>query len=311
MHGRYSQWVTLQQIRTLLAIVEFGSFRRAARELGVSQAGLTTSLQALEEALKLTLIVRSAHGIALTPEGRVVHERAQSMDREARLILSDAQRMRGKVGGSLTVGMGFTPTATLLDRVVPDFHTRFPEVQLKLTNGVYEHLEPHLQQGRVELAITAVPDGALAPNLTSTVLFQSELAVVAREDHPSVNARSLSQLTATEWVLLGSPGGPGGSIARYCQESGLPEPRVAATCESLTQLAALVRGTDWMAMVPAVLLEKGLLGVGLSALHLQEPAPRFANCLVQRREPPLSPAAQAFAAMCQSCARAMSPRPNA
>src|SRR5687768_16484701 len=120
--------MTLQQLRTLLAIVEFGSFRRAARELDVSQAGLTTSLQTLEEELKIQLVIRSPQGLALTSEGKLVYERAQLLDSESRQIIADAERARGRLGGSLHVEIGPTPTATLLHHVVPDFHARFPDV---------------------------------------------------------------------------------------------------------------------------------------------------------------------------------------
>jgi LysR family transcriptional regulator of abg operon len=298
--------MTLQQLRTLLAIVEFGSFRRAARELEVSQAGLTTSIQALEQALKLRLIVRSTHGITLTPEGQQIYERAQLIDREARQILSDAEQLRGSGVSSLSIGLGPTPTATLLGLVLPDFHKRFPDVRLNLTSGVFEHLESALQQGRIELAFTATPEAGVTSNLASVELFSSDLTVVAREGHPLAQADSLVQLLRTEWVLLGSPGGPGGSVARYYRDHGLPAPLVAATCESLTQLVALVRATDWMGMVPAVMLEKDLLGSGLVTLQLNEAVPRYLNSVVYRREPQLSSAAQAFLAMSRSCARVLS-----
>src|SRR5690606_4094868 len=98
----------------------------------------------------------------------------------------------------------------------------------------------------------------------------------------------------TEWVLLGPPGGPGGSVARYYRDHGLPAPLVAATCDSLTQMVALVRGTDWMGMVPAVMIEKDLMGKGLVTLSLREAVPRYVNSVVYRREPQLSSATQAF-----------------
>lgn len=298
--------MTLQQLRTFLAIVEFGSFRRAARELEVSQAGLTTSIQALEQTLNLRLVVRSTHGITLTAEGRQIYERAQLIDREARQIVTDADQLRGSGASSLSIGLGPTPTATLLGLVLPDFHKRFPDVRLNLTSGVFEHLESALQQGRIELAFTATPEAGVASNLASLELFSSELTVVAREGHALAQADSLDELLKTEWVLLGAPGGPGGSVTRYYRDHGLPAPLVAATCESLTQMVALIRGTDWMGMVPSVMMEKDLMGKGLVMLKLRQGVPRYLNSAVYRREPQLSSAAQAFLAMSRSFARVLS-----
>ena len=295
--------MTLQQLRAFLAIVEFGSFRRAARELGLSQAGLTNSVQALEAVLGVSLMQRSAQGVALTADGRRLLARAQLIDREARRAVDEAQRTRGGAGGTLHVGFGSTPTAVLLHLVVPDFHTRFPAVKLKLTSGFYEQLRPALQQGLIELAVTALPDDGAGPGLKSKVLFKSDLVVVGRPGHPRAKARSLRDLAGCEWILPGSPGGPGGTITRFHAEQGLPAPRVAATCESFTQLAALIGGTDWLALLPAVMVERGLLGTQVVPIRMKERAPRFDNCVVYRAEPPLTPAAAAFAAMCESCAR--------
>lgn len=295
--------MTLQQLRAFLAIVEHGSFRRAARELAVSQAGLTNSLQALEAGLGVSLLQRSAHGVSLTADGQSLFPRAQLIDREANRAVEEAQRTRGIQGGTLHVGLGPTPTAVLLPLVVPDFHSRFPTVKLNLTSGFYEHLGPALQQGLVELAVTALPGGSPGPGFVRKVLFKSDLVVVGRPGHPGMAARSLRDLADYQWILLGTPGGPGGTVIGFHDEQGLPAPRVAATCESFTQLAALIAGTDWLALVPAVMVERGLLGSQVASLRLKERAPRFENCLVYRTEPPLTPSATAFAAMCESCAR--------
>lgn len=295
--------MTLQQLRAFLAIIEHGSFRRAARELGVSQAGLTNSLQALEASLGVSLLQRSAHGVSLTADGQSLFPRAQLIDRESSRAVEEAQLTKGIQGGTLHVGLGPTPTAVLLHLVVPDFHARFPAVKLNLTSGFYEHLWPALQQGLIELAVTAVPDGSPGPGLVRKVLFKSDLVVVGRPNHPRMAARSLRDLVDCEWILLGTPGGPGGTITRFHSELGLAAPRVAATCESFTQLAALIAGTDWLALVPSVMVERGLLGTQVVPMKLKERAPRFENCLVYRTEPPLTPSAAAFAAMCESCAR--------
>lgn len=295
--------MTLQQLRAFLAIVEFGSFRRAARELEVSQAGLTNSLQTLEAGLGVTLLQRSAMGVVLTPDGKNLFARAQLIDREARRAVEEAQYARGDASGTLHVGFGPTPTAVLLQLVVPDFHSRFPAVKLKLMSGFYEQFVPALQQGLIELAVTALPDESLGSALKSKTLFKSDLVVVGRPGHPRAAARSLRDLAGCEWILLGSPGGPGGTITRFHAEQGLPAPRVAATCESFTQLAALIGGTDWLALLPAVMVERGLLGTQVAPIKLKERANLFDNCLVYRADPPLTPAAAAFAAMCESCAR--------
>jgi LysR family transcriptional regulator, regulator of abg operon len=305
---RSTSTMTLQQLRDFLAIAEHGSLRQAARALGVSQAGLTTSLQALEASLGTRLLERSVRGASLTDAGRALLPRARLIDREADRARDEAAATSGQVVGHLHVGLGPTPTAVLLHLVVPDFHARFPAVRLHLTSGLFPDLKPALQQGAIELAVTAIPDEGVGPGLNSQMLFRSDLVVVGRRGHACERSRSVRELVDREWVLLGQPGSPGGTVTRYFAEHGLPAPRVAATCESLTHLSALLVGTDWLALVPVVLMRRQLLAPDVVTLPLAERPPRYANCIVTRSDRAWTPAAQAFAAMCQSCARVLKGR---
>lgn len=295
--------MTLQQLRAFIAIVESGSFRRGAAALGVSQAGLTGSLQALESTLGVQLLQRSARGVKLTPEGERLLPRAQLITTEAERAEEDVQPQRDGVSSTLRVGLGPTPTAVLLPLVVPHFHQAHPSVRLRLLSGFHERLQPALQSGQIELAITAIPDSGVEPGLSTRLLFQSELVVVSRRAHPLVHAQSLADLRDCEWVLLGSPGGPGSSIIRVCQEHGLPPPAIAATCESFIQLSALIAMTDWLALVPAQLPEKGLLGLQTAVIRVHEEIRGSDNSLIYRSEVPLTRPAAAFAAMCESMSR--------
>jgi len=297
--------MTLQQLRAFLAIVEHGSFRRAARALAISQAGLTGAVQSLEATLGVQLLHRSAQGVRLTEAGARLLPRARLIHSESGRAIDEATQAQAQHAPLLRVGLGPTPTAALLRQVVPDFHARHPTVRLKLVEGFFAQLQPALQQGQIELAITAVPTEGVGPGLKSRKLFRSDLTVVARRAHPLAGARALRQLAGQEWVLLGSPGGPGGTVLRFHEEQALAPPRIAATCESFTQLAALIGGSDWLAIVPSALVHNGFMGSEVAAIRLAEPTPRYDNCVVHRADTPMTPAAAAFAAMFASCARVL------
>lgn len=294
--------MTLQQLRAFLAVVEEGSFRGAARRLGLSQAGLTTSVQALEHSVGQSLLRRSVRGVSPTDAGLRLLPRAQLIDREARRALDEAAGPRG-LGGVLHVGVGPTTTAMLLPRVVPDFHQRHPDVTLRLVPGLHDRLRAGMHQGLLDLALLAVPDDVEWPGMRRTLLMRGTLAIVARSGHPLARARTLAELAQAEWILMGSPGGPGGTVVRLFDDQGLPPPRVAATCEGFTEVGALLAATDWLALLPHDLVAAGLVGPGTAAIPVRTRLPRFEICLVTRVEPPPTPAAATFATMCASWAR--------
>lgn len=61
--------MTLQQLRYLIAIAEYGSINAAAQNLYASQSNLSTAIKELEHELGITVFTRSNRGVALTNDG--------------------------------------------------------------------------------------------------------------------------------------------------------------------------------------------------------------------------------------------------
>ena len=57
------------QIRDLLAVVEAGSLRAAARRIGVSQPAISKSIAQLEREVQAQLLLRTAKASCLQPRG--------------------------------------------------------------------------------------------------------------------------------------------------------------------------------------------------------------------------------------------------
>ena len=78
--------VDLHDLEWFLAIVDAGTFGRAADALRVSQPSLSRRVAAMERKLGVALFSRERRQIELTPAGR-------ALAREARGLLADAQAM--------------------------------------------------------------------------------------------------------------------------------------------------------------------------------------------------------------------------
>src|SRR4051794_18551948 len=57
------------QLQAFSAIVRHGTVHAAAKELGITQTGVTQRIRSLESSLSTTLFVRSRKGMVPTPEG--------------------------------------------------------------------------------------------------------------------------------------------------------------------------------------------------------------------------------------------------
>ncbi|MEU4213794.1 LysR family transcriptional regulator [Actinoplanes sp. NPDC026623] len=92
--------VRLGQLRTLLAVVDAGTFTDAATVLGVSQATVSRSVAALERALGARLLQRSTRHVALTATGtRIVAQARRIVEEVAHLQrIADASRTEVLLG---------------------------------------------------------------------------------------------------------------------------------------------------------------------------------------------------------------------
>ena len=66
--------VTLRQLRYFHAVVEHGSFTRAAESVHVSQPALSLQIRELEDGLGAPLFERESRGVLLTPLGRAAYQ---------------------------------------------------------------------------------------------------------------------------------------------------------------------------------------------------------------------------------------------
>lgn len=66
-------------LSTFIAVVDYGSFTKAAEHLYISPTAVMKQMNALESHLKLKLIDRTPSGVRLTPSGEVVYRDAKFM----------------------------------------------------------------------------------------------------------------------------------------------------------------------------------------------------------------------------------------
>ena len=72
------------QLQAFRAVARRGSVRSAARELGVTQPGLSRTLRELEQTLGTQLFLRSSEGVTLTEAGLAFSRRTEWIMEELR-----------------------------------------------------------------------------------------------------------------------------------------------------------------------------------------------------------------------------------
>src|ERR671934_351451 len=91
--------MNIRQLECLIAVVDHGSFTRAARAVGITQPSLSQHIRALEDELGGAVLERLPRGVALTPAGR-------SLLPEARAAVRAVQRRRQRARATLALEAG-------------------------------------------------------------------------------------------------------------------------------------------------------------------------------------------------------------
>ena len=85
--------ITLKQLEALVAVVDLGSFRKAAANLGTTQPNISNRIATLEDSLGVILMHRDAGSVRLSEKGKTLVTAARKVlwDAEALLELADRQ----------------------------------------------------------------------------------------------------------------------------------------------------------------------------------------------------------------------------
>ena len=287
----------LHQLQALVAAVEHGSIRAAARELHLTQAALTKSLRLLEEDAGVALLIRKSRGVVLTEAGLRLHARAQLVMRQVALAQDELLQAQGDSEGSVRVALTPYLMLTVLGEAFLWFRKRYPRIQLRLVEGLVARVLPGLRDGTVDFAIVADSGDVTPQEFQCTRLQKDQQKLVVRAGHPVLRQPTAAKLAALEWVMPGpfSQGLDEGLLAMFAQ-AGVAPPSQITRCDAMAAMA-LIRQTDAMSVMPAPLLAQPE-GHGLVELSLRSMRPPDIELvLLSPPDVPLTPAA-AYLARC-------------
>jgi LysR family transcriptional regulator, regulator of abg operon len=294
----------LTQVRDFLAVLECGSINAAARKLGVSQPGLTKSLGTLETELGASLLKRSPTGVTLTPVGRAFHVRVRAG--YAELVKAQEEVARG---AQAQVALGFGPffAAQVVPQAVLRFREKFPDVQLRLVEGLRHSTGPMVRDATLDMALAPrPPQGGLDPAITFKPIAHLRQIVVARRGHPLAQARTAAALAGQTWVC---------NLRREVTADalrliGVPDPQQIIECESFSTMVTLLAGSDLLAVVQHPFLDLPQVADAIREVPVAERLPGLTVGLHTRADAPLTKPAAALARLLSELSRkVLQPQP--
>lgn len=192
--------MNLRQLEYFVAIVEEGSFTRAAERLRVAQPSLSQQIAALEAELGGSLLERLPRGVRLTVAGRAFLSEARRTIGHADLARRAAHMAFGLEAGELQIVTIPSVAAGLLPAALRRWQEAYPGIEIGLREFMHRRvMDEAVRDGEGDMAVGLVPkdwDGPVEP------LGWEEFVLVLPQGDPLLARKSiaLKELSDRKWV---------------------------------------------------------------------------------------------------------------
>ncbi|PAQ08028.1 LysR family transcriptional regulator [Mesorhizobium temperatum] len=179
----------LSQLAVLATVAQCGSFRGAAKELGIAPSAVSHAVSSLEARLGVRLLARSTRSVAPTEAGAQLLERLRPALSEIDLALESAVEARDRPAGILRLTVPRTAAHLALTPRLGAFASAYPDIVLEIviedrfTDVVEGGFDAGVRLGEsLQRDMIAVRIG---PNLRGAVVgAPSYFATMPRPSHP-------------------------------------------------------------------------------------------------------------------------------
>lgn len=191
----------LLDLRSLIAISELGSFRRASGVLHLSEPALSRRIRLLEQALGGELFERSPRRVSLTCFGREVEPLARRLIADFENQLLSISGVGARQSGQVTIAC--VPSA--VPRFLPDamrrFHACYPRIRLRILDLSATRALDSVASGEAEFGIGFL--SARRDDLEFRPLATDPFVAACRHDHALAGRASLAWEELSRVPLIG------------------------------------------------------------------------------------------------------------
>lgn len=239
----------LHQLEYFVAIVETGSFSKAALRCNLAQPSLSQQIIKLEQEFGASLFDRMGRTIALTEAGKTLYPKAK-------MILAEVQQAKYSVleeiasdNGKLSVGIIPTLAPFIIHDTVMRFKERLPKVKLSINEDTTERLLDWLINGDMDICYVSMP---IQNKMTaSEYLFNESLYVAVSSESPyaslsQVESRALSNQL---FIMLHDQHCLSKQTESFCYAQGISSHTFYRTSQLLTVME-FVRSNMGIALIP-------------------------------------------------------------
>lgn len=281
--------LNLDQLQTLIAIADLGTFAAAAQALHLAPPTVSMHIKELESRLDAALVVRGRRQADLTPAGEVLVREGRQL-----LLASDdlVERVRRRASGRegiVRVGVSAGVSTRLLPRMLEALAARCPGVEIRLEAVGSADSMQRLKAGTLDIAIVASPQPPLA-EVKQTPWRNDPMVALLPAAWDAPDRIGPDWLASRRWASFAPATQMHGLIANWFGQAGHhPRPFLALSYPGA--LKSLAVASQCAALLPMEEVEDLKGAIDVQIRPLQPPLMR-PMAVAHRHQPPPSPAVE-------------------
>jgi len=183
--------IDLNLLPVFEAIMESGQYNRAAERLAMSQPAMSAAVQRLRLMLDDPLFIRTQQGLVPTERAKQVYAWVHESMGQVRLGLADQTQFEPQNSeASFTIMSGDYFETVILPQILPKLQQQAPGISIHIQAMSPEPCQ-QLLQGNCDLLLDAFPLDD--KRIRTEALLSEKLVVIARQGHPQLNKKTLSE----------------------------------------------------------------------------------------------------------------------
>jgi len=236
--------IELYQLKYFLAVVETGSFTKAAGRACVAQPTLSAGIKKLETTLDTRLFDRSARRVFLTENGTRFVERAKAVLHQ--LNLAEAAMKSDNSPKLLRLGILLTIASRVVQQILQPFQRGEPGLVTELFEGSEQEILNRMDEGRIDLALTILRPGAKNHVIS---LYHESYSLAIASHHPLAGEPSIDPtVLANEPTIVRSRCEVLSETSRFFTDHNVRPRLVYRTAQDERALAMVAAGIGFTTM---------------------------------------------------------------
>lgn len=272
--------MNIRDLKYLVAVIETGSFSRAAETCYVSQPTLSNQIKKLEEFLGVCLFERSRKSVMPTETGLKIAGHARRILREVDFLHETAQISKDPLAGDFKLGAFPTLAPYIFPSLIKGMNDALPKLRPVLVEEKTATLLDQLKSGDLDAALIALP--VEDEQLETLPVFEDPFYLAVPKNHALAKQAHVTQADMADEKLLLLEDGHclRDQALAVCQLAGAREDGdFKAT--SLETIRQMVRGGLGISLIPDT--ARFYTDIDLAYLPFQDSAPKRVIALTYRK----------------------------